>query len=59
MTAILCKKICQIPTGFIVEAPWPHGPGPSGYEEAICKTFNEVIDLLRRYAMPENESSGA
>jgi len=48
MTNVMVKEIRQLPTGFIVQARWPVGPEPSGYGEVLCKTFEEVILLLRR-----------
>ena len=51
MTNIMCKEIRQVSGGFIVEARWPYGPEPSGYGEVICKTIDDVCDLIRKTAV--------
>ena len=53
MTIKMIQEIRQVSGGFIVEARWPVGPDPSGYGEVICKTLEEVFDIVRRTAAPE------
>ena len=56
-TFIICKEIRQVQGGFIVEVRWPFGPDVSGYGEVICRTFSEVIDLLRKATIFEKGST--
>jgi len=44
----LCKEIRHVPGGYIVEAPWPYGPTVMGHGEVICKTLDEVFQLLEK-----------
>lgn len=43
---ILCKEVRKVRGGFIVEVRYPFGPDMP-YGEVICKTFEEVVELLK------------
>lgn len=55
MTTIMIKEIRQVSGGFIVEARWPIGGDPSGYGEVICRTLEEVLQVVRKTAVPERQ----
>ncbi len=52
---IICKEIRQVSGGFIAELRWPVGNTPSGYGEVICKTFEELIKLLKEAAFLDDD----
>lgn len=47
MTLIICKEIRHVKNGYIVELRYPYGDEPGGYGEVVCKTLEEVFELLK------------
>ena len=51
---VICEQIRKVKNGYIVVVRDPYGDSISG--EAVCKTFEEVVELLR-CAANEDEMS--
>jgi len=46
----VCRSIRRVPGGYIIEIRYPYGSSfPFG--EVVCKTFDEVVDLLRKASL--------
>jgi hypothetical protein len=43
----LVERIVHAKGGYIVYARWPYGPNVIGCGPVVCKTLDEVIELLR------------
>lgn len=55
MILVICKEIRKVGGGYIVECRWPYGPEPCGYGEVICRTWQEVIELLTKASNAEDK----
>ena len=55
---IVCKEVRQVKGGFIVEMRWPFGDEPSGYGEVVCKTIDEVVELIREAVIEDDHPHG-
>lgn len=49
-TMVVCKEIRKVGNGYIVEIRWPYGPDAAGCSEVVCRTWQEVIELLTKAA---------
>ena len=48
MDTVLVKQVRRVTGGYIVEARWPVGDSPGAYGEVICRSMDEVLEVLKR-----------
>lgn len=46
----VCRSIRRVYGGYIVEIRHPYG-GSYPFGEVVCKTFDEVVELLRKASL--------
>jgi hypothetical protein len=54
---VICKEICRVKNGYILQLRWPYGDEPMGYGTVIADDWPAVLRLLTHASdlRPEQE----
>ena len=47
MSLTICTEIKHVKNGYIVKVRYPYSDVLGGYGEVVCKTLEEVFELLK------------